>query len=103
VLFGCPIWMVDELVPASEWPIWRVQFAKEPWGFNAMDMLVSKMANQLAQLQNKLRPGTSFREFMFADPYETMTLSKEQFQDLSLEEQEDYVRRQIQLTKQVLD
>ena len=102
-LFGCPIWMVGEMVPASELPLWRAHFSREPWGFTAQDMSASKTAFQIGQVQGAVRPGTSYRDFMFTDPYESLSLTEEQFDELSEEEQLDYVRRQIALTKQVLN
>ncbi len=103
VLFGCPLWKVGEIVPASELAIWRVHFANEPWGFKAQDMLASKTAKQIFESTGRLRAGTSYRDFMFTDAFESLDLTHEQFALLSDAEQHDYVKRQIEAAKRVLN
>lgn len=90
-------------MPASELPIWRVHFANEPWGFKAQDMLASKNAKQIFESTGRLRAGTSYREFMFTDPFESLDLTDEQFALLSNAERHDYVRRQVEAAKRVLN
>lgn len=103
VLFGCPVWMVGELVPASELPIWRAHFAAEPWGFNAQDMLASKTAHQIGQVSGRVKPGSSYTDFMFKDKFDSGDLCKEEFELLSEQEQKIYVERQIRAAQLVLN
>lgn len=103
MLFGCPLWAVGEMVPASEMPIWRAHFEQEPWGFKALDQLASKSAFQIAQCSAALRPGTTYRDFMFTDRFESLELTEHEFSQLSDEEQSDYVKRQVLAAKRVLN
>lgn len=91
------------MVPASELPIWRAHFAQEPWGFKAMDMLASKTAMQVSSSIGRLKPGTSFKHFMFQDRFESCDLSREEFDLLSKEEQDIYNDRQIRAAQMVLN
>ena len=102
-MFGCPLWVLGDLVPASELPIWRVHFAQEPWGFKAMDMLASKSALQIGGAIGKLKPGANYRDLMFKDRFETCDLTHEEFELLSKEEQNIYNDRQIRAAQMVLN
>lgn len=101
--FGCPISEVGGRVPAWEVPYWREYYAKEPWGFKAWDMIASKTAMQVSSAMAKMKPGTGHRDFMFSSPYESGDLSNEAFDQLSPEEQAEYVQRQISRAKMVLN
>lgn len=90
-------------MPASELPVWRAHFAQEPWGFRAMDMLASKTAMQISSSFAKLKPGASFRDFMFTDKFESCDLSQEEFNALSKEEQDIYIDQQIRAVQRVLN
>lgn len=90
------------MVPASELPIWQAHFAQEPWGFKAMDMLASKTAMQIGSAVGRLRPGASYKSFMFQDRFESCDLSQEEFDQLSKEEQNLYNDKQIRLLQMVL-
>jgi len=103
VLFGCPISAVGDLVPASELPYWRIHYEQEPWGFKAQDMLFSKHAKQLSELSGRLRHGVTYRDFMFVDAFESLDLTDADFERLSQEEKDIYVRRKIAAAKMVLD
>lgn|SRR5690606_17028649 len=102
VLFGCPISQVGKMVPASEWPIWRCYYEREPWGFKSSDMLLSKTAMQVAQASAKLKPGVTYRDFMFKDAFESGDLTRAQYEQLSPEEKSVYLDEQIKQMKKVL-
>jgi hypothetical protein len=91
------------MVPASELPLWRAHFAKEPWGFEADDMLASKSAMQICGAIGKLKPGVGHKNFMFSDRFETCDLTQEEFESLSKEEQNMYNDRQIRAAQMVLN
>ncbi|WP_039913154.1 hypothetical protein [Cellvibrio mixtus] len=98
-MFGCPIWQVGELVPASELPIWRAFYNREPWGFEANDMLSSKNAYHHALTSGRVQPGVTYHDFMFTDPYESLSLTTEQYESLDEDEQLAYARRQVAAAK----
>lgn len=91
------------MVPANEVPIWEAHFAAEPWGFKAQDMLASKMAMQIGSSMGRLKPGVSVGDFMFKDKFESGALTREEFNDLSNDEQNIYLEREIIKMKRVLN
>lgn len=103
MLFGCPIWRVGQIVPASEIPIWEAHFAAEPWGFKAQDMLASKLALQLGSVMGRVKPNASVSDFMFKDKFESGQLTRDEFNALSKEEQNIYCEREINRMKRVLN
>lgn len=103
MLFGCPIYRVGQIVPAAEMPIWRTHYAQEPWGFRAQDMLQSKGTMQIAQASGRLRPGVTFKDFMFKDRFESMELSDDEYELLSKEEKNLYLDKKIAALKKVLN
>lgn len=86
-------------MPASELPIWRAFYKREPWGFQAHDMLSSKNAYHHALAGGRLQPGLSYHDFMFIDPYESLGLSDEQYEILDEDEKLEYARRQVAAAK----
>lgn len=102
-LFGCPLWQVGQLVPASELPLWRVHFEQEPWGFRAMDRLASKTALQITAALGRIRPGTGVADLMFQDRFTSGDLTEAEFEELSPEEQNVYLERQIRKAMMVLN
>lgn len=91
------------MVPASEVPIWEAQFAAEPWGFKAQDMLASKTAMQIGSSVGRLKPGVSVSDFMFKDKFESGGLTRDEFELMSKEEQSIYLDREIIKMKRVLN
>lgn len=91
------------MLPASELPIWRAHFAQEPWGFQAQDMLASKTAMHIGGAIGRLKPGTTYKAFMFQDRFESCDLSQEEFDALSKDEQDLYNDRQIRAAQMVLN
>lgn len=91
------------MVPASELPLWRAHFTKEPWGFEGSDMLASKSSLQICSAIGKLKPGVGYKNFMFSDRFETCDLTHEEFELLSKEEQDIYNDKQIRAAQMVLN
>jgi hypothetical protein len=91
------------MVPAGELPIWEAHFAAEPWGFKAQDMLASKSVLQLGQAMGRLKPGVSVGDFMFKDKFENGQLTRDEFNELSKQEQHLYCEREINRMKRVLN
>lgn len=120
------------MVPAGELPIWQVEFEREPWGFNALDQLLSKNALHVASAVGGVKEGVTVQDLMFTDRFETLQLtddeiaalseqerryyrqkkllknfrelqlSPEEFAELSEAEQQDYTKRHVAQLKKVL-
>jgi hypothetical protein len=90
------------MLPAWEWPIWRCYYEQEPWGFKSQDMLLSKAAMQISQASAKLKPGVTYKEFMFRDRFESGDLTDNEYKALSAEEKNIYLNRQISALRRVL-
>jgi hypothetical protein len=82
--------MVGQMVPAAEIPIWETHFAREPWGYGAMDQLLSKTALQINRDSK-----SHYSDYMFTDAFDALTLTSDQFDRLSDVEKRDYKHRQF--------
>lgn len=91
--------MVGELVPACELPIWRAFYNREPWGFEADDMLSSKNAYHHVLASGRVQSGFSYHDLMFSDPFKSLSLTDEQYANLDEDEQLEYARRQVAAAK----
>lgn len=80
-------------------PYWAVMWSQEPWGFRGLDLLTSKQA----LYSGRFRAGTSASDLMIPDPFEDYELSQEEFDELTAEEQNDYVDKQFRLMQMVLN
>jgi hypothetical protein len=87
--------VVGKLVPASELPIWEAHFAREPWGFNATDQLLSKTALQIARATGSVKEGVTVQDLMVSDAYDSLQLNDQQIEELSEQEREYYLRRRL--------
>jgi hypothetical protein len=88
--------MLDELLPASELPIWRAHYNDEPWGFDAEDYLHSKNALYTSTV---LKQGTGIQDLIEDDPYANLALSPESFELLDEEEKILYTKRLVARAK----
>jgi hypothetical protein len=88
--------MLEELLPASELPIWRAHYSDEPWGFDAEDYLHSKNAFFTSTV---LKQGTGIKDLMEDDPYANLSLTPEQFEKLDDEEKNLYTERLVARAK----
>lgn len=102
-LFGCPIYQVEQIVPASEVQLWAEYYHLEPWGFAGADMLASKTAMYVCGSNSQLKPGVSYKDFMFSNRYESLDLTQAEFDALSEEEQRIYVDKQVAQAQMVLN
>lgn len=102
-LFGCPIYRVAEIVPASEVPLWDEYFSKEPWGFVAQDMISSKSTMHICASNSSLKPGVNYTDFMFSDRFDSLDLSQEEFEALSEKERAIYADKQVRQAQMVLN
>jgi hypothetical protein len=88
--------MLENILPASELPIWKAHFNDEPWGFDADDYLHSKNA---LFTSTTLRAGVTVHNLMEQDPYADLSLTPEQFDRLDEEEQLLYSKRLVERAK----
>lgn len=102
-MFGCPIYKVAEMLPASEVQLWSEFYNLEPWGFRADDMLASKIAMQVCSGLSKLKPNVTYRDFMFSDRFESMDLTDQELEQLSQEERDLYINKLIRQAEMVLN
>lgn len=92
------MWQLEQLLPASELPIWQAHFNDEPWGFDAADYLQAKHAIHTSQT---LKSGTRVRDLMEQDPYADLSLNQEQFEQLDEDEKLLYSQRLVARAKRV--
>lgn len=83
--------------------MWAEYYHLEPWGFNAQDMLASKTAMYVCGSNSKLKPGASYKDFMFTNRFDSLDLTHEEFNALSQQERDIYVNKQIQQAQMVLN
>lgn len=95
-LYGCPVWIVKKITPASELPLWQARRARYPFGMRGLDYLLSKTVHLLGNREG------NFTDLMLKDRFEALVLTEEEVALLDEEEQQDYYRRQKESFERIL-
>ncbi|WP_086932196.1 hypothetical protein [Agarilytica rhodophyticola] len=92
-MFGCPISEVGQRVPQWELPYWNEIYNQSPWDYGGLDNLFSKTAMQVCKCLVKLKSNITLESFKFGDPFNTGSLSDDEFFELDDDDKTDYLNR----------